>query len=172
MLEALLETLNLPMDVREAQAQWGKAGQHFREQRKSETSKKRAGQALGTGKQHSCGLGRGLGSLQGASPRAAPPLWPALPRRAAGSFVTRAIDGTAGAVAQVMSRSESLVSSLPADKGERESILVSAHSQPTELLAIGIASLRAAGRGTKGAAASADAAAQEQGQDADRGAGS
>lgn len=82
-------------------------------------------------KQHSCrpGKGRGLGCLQAASPRAAPPLRPVLPCRAAGPFVTRAIDGKAGAVAQVMSRSESLVL-LWADKGRGGQYLCQVTNNP------------------------------------------
>lgn len=117
-------------------------------------------------KEHSCrpGTGRGLGSLQAASPRAAPPLRPVLPCRAAGPFVTRAIDGKAGAVAQVMSRSESLVFLWRLTRGEAVNTCIRPLTTRRVPGSIGIA----AARGTKGA----DADAEEHGQDADGGAGS
>lgn len=85
----------------------------------------------------------------------------------------RAIDGRAGAVVQVMSRSESLVLLCQLTRGEGVDTCVrSLTTQRAPGAANGIASVCAAGTGTKGAAASTDADVEERGQDADGGVGS
>lgn len=113
----------------------GTAGKCWAGSREMRDKQKGAGQALGTRKQHSCrlGTGTGLGSLQAASPRAAPPL--SLPCPAEPPLhLSPGIDGRAGRCRCGDVTLREPRSSLLADKGERRSILVSGHQQPTELL--------------------------------------
>lgn len=170
MLGAVLGGLNHPMDSREAQAQWGQGWATLHRAGKCKTSEKGWPSSWN---QETTFLQAGHGQRAGIPSGSLSLSQLVLPCRAAGSFVTRAIDGRAGAVVQVMSRSESLVLLCQLTRGEGVDTCVrSLTTQRAPGAANGIASVCAAGRRTKGAAASTDADAEERGQDADGGVGS
>lgn len=170
MLGALVGHLNHPMmteKLRHSGARLDNASQS----RERQDKQKGLAKLLEPGNNNPAGWARAGGwhpfrqgaGIPSSSPRAAP----ALPCRAAASFVTRAIDGRAGAVARVMSRSESPVLLCQLTR-ERQSIPVSGHQQPPGSRHRIRAQLGEAQR----AAVSTDTDAEEHGQDADGGAGS